>query len=329
MIEKKICYHPNSKRILSIILQNMITEKKVAGRRDVLNDIALTLSKNASYLKENGLRGKLKVSLFLFQYARKYDKHYYRDLAFDILDYAINKELLLEIQMSKLGVLNGVCGIGLFIMSMLREQYFDTDLGEISVIIDKQVYTEIEPLTRTSTPTNLTDLLSILAYLKYRNAYSGFEKEFDQLLNQESTLLTEITINHLLSTHVYDKGFLEVVRQMIAEISSFGDSQGLARIRESIQLAGERSTRSRPRARSKTARQILSLYRRSSHPNWSRNVDFNAILADILKDQKNVAVTFGHLTNLGLLILSENNALMKLFWGFWMLEFHDTTTDTI
>lgn len=307
----------------------MTTEKKVAGRRDVLNEIALTLSRNASYFKENGLHGKLKVSLFLFQYAKKCDKRYYRDLAFDILDYAINKELLLEIQRSKLGLLNGVCGIGLFIMSMLQEQYFDTDLGEISVIIDKKVYAAIEPLTRTSTPTNLPDLLSILAYLKYRNAYSSFEKEFDQLLNQESTLLTEITIHHLLTTHAYNQSTLAAVRLVIAEISSFGDSQGLARIRECIQMAGERSTRPRPAARSKTARKILSLYQRSSHPKWSRNVDFDAILADILKDQKDVAVTFGHLTNLGLLILSENNALMKLFWGFWMLEFHDTMPATI
>jgi hypothetical protein len=238
---------------------------------------------------------------------------------------------LLEIQRSKLGLLNGVSGIGLFIMSMLQEQYFDTDLGEISVIIDKRIYAAIESLTRTSTPTNLPDLLSILTYLKYRNAYSGFVNEFDQLLNQESTLLTEITIHHLLSTHAYDQGLLEAVRLVIAEISSFGDSQGLARIRESIsiQMAGERSTRPRPPARSKTARQILSLYRRSSHPKWSRNVDFDAILADILKDQKDVAVTLGHLTNLGLLILSENNALMRLFWGFWMLEFHQTMPDPI
>ena len=292
----------------------MLTQNNVSAQ------IARLISKNASFLPHNGLSGKLGMCVFLYKHGRASRKNHYSSLAFDLLDYSINKELLLNISKSDISFITGVSGIGVFMMHLVNEKYVDTEIEEILEIIDKRVYSEIEYLTRTSEPSLLTNLFSVLSYLIFRRAGSLFDREYDKLLNEEAVLVSKIAILNLIGLEGNLKK-LNLFSLIVKDLYRFGADPYFTDIEkqltEKICLAADQKKRS-PKYLSKLEFKIYNSLEKNQLLNENKR---QKILSEILLNQSDLLQTFRNLVLLGLEVLNEQSAAMNLFWNFSHLDF--------
>lgn len=152
---------------------------------------------NSETVKTKGLCGKMPLLYFLFSYANTYEKQYYADFAFEILEDILVKELSI-IENDKKEENSRIAGTGWSLIQFIEVGYFESDdLEDILSIIDKAVFLEVERVSRTDFEMSyMTQLINLGLYLISRvDLLKSNEKKFLEVKEYLFITFFELTSN--------------------------------------------------------------------------------------------------------------------------------------
>lgn len=119
--------------------------------KDLLSEMLRYATLRSEVLYDNGLNGKLGMSILLYEYSRLYKDSLYEQYAEELLDAVLEK-----MSLRPLGIEEGISGIAWGIVYLHRNKFLEGDYRDILSEVDEYLEANIQEAEK--------DILSYLAY---------------------------------------------------------------------------------------------------------------------------------------------------------------------
>lgn len=119
--------------------------------KDLLSEMLRYATLRSEVLYDNGLNGKLGMSILLYEYSRLYKDSLYEQYAEELLD-----DVLEKMSLRPLGIEEGISGIAWGIVYLHRNKFLEGDYRDLLSEVDEYLEANIQEAEK--------DILSYLAY---------------------------------------------------------------------------------------------------------------------------------------------------------------------
>ncbi|SDT43391.1 hypothetical protein SAMN05216490_3465 [Mucilaginibacter mallensis] len=157
--------------------------------KPLLDKITNAFLVNSCYVENNSLNGgKMGIAVYFFMLSRYSPKQEYADFAFALLEILLAEEAGKEISPA-LDYFDGITGIGIWIIKLIEQDFFEADRDEILTFIDNRIFDYIGIINK-SKEISILDSISICFYLQARlKDKTTADQEWDMLVITEHLII--------------------------------------------------------------------------------------------------------------------------------------------